>query len=469
MPPILALSLTIGFIVWLFRRDFREKPNVTRALWIPLLWMLIISSRFLSQWLDIFGIHVGGVSLEEGSPVDALVFAGLIVAGLIVLKNRKVRLTEVVRHNRWLTIFLLYCLLSIIWSDFPFVAFKRWIKILGHPIMALLLFSEPDPQEAITRLLKRCAYVLIPASVLFIKYYPEYGRAFEMWSGLPMNTGVTLNKNLLGVLCMIAGFFYVWHLLILFKAVKSKASRSELLLTLLFLAMIGWLLWMANSQTSLVSLLTGVFVLVFLGWRWVNKRAVGAYFIAGVVVLGVAEMAFGLSATVLKLLGRNATLTDRTEVWRDVLDIPINPIMGAGFESFWLGDRRASLSEKWTWEPNQAHNGYLETYVNLGLLGLFILLALLIATYRKASRELLWNFDFGRFRVGFLVAVIVYNWTEAAFKALHPVWFMFYIIALDYRRLRSSPAEILSGSSFDQQRQASRSAESVVLARLDFM
>jgi hypothetical protein len=26
----------------------------------------------------------------------------------------------------------------------------------------------------------------------------------------------------------------------------------------------------------------------------------------------------------------------------------------------------------------------------------------------------------------------VYNWTEATFKALHPIWSVFYIIALDY-------------------------------------
>ena len=434
MPPILATFLTIGFIIWLFRRDLREKPNVTRALWIPLLWMLIISSRFVSQWLDIFGIHVGGVSIEDGSPLDRLVFLGLILAGISVLRQRHVTLTKCVRHNRWLTIFIVYCFIAIVWSDFPFVAFKRWIKILGHPIMVLVLFSEPDPQEAITRLLKRCAYVLLPMSVLFIKYFPEYGRGFDSWSGLPMNMGVTLNKNSLGLLCMIVGFFYVWHLLKLFKAVKSKTSRNELRLTLLFLAMTGWLLWMANSQTSLVSLLTGVFVLVFLGWRWVNKRTVGAYFISGIVVLGVAEMAFGLSATVLKLLGRNPTLTDRTEIWHDVLNVPINPILGAGFESFWMGDRLTSLWEKWPHQPNQAHNGYIETYLNLGLLGLFILLALLVATYCRASRELLWNFPFGRFRMGFLVAVIVYNWTEASFKALHPVWFVFYIIALDYPR-----------------------------------
>jgi exopolysaccharide production protein ExoQ len=77
---------------------------------------------------------------------------------------------EIVRNNQWLAIFFVYCFLAIFWSDFPFVAFKRWMKVLGHPIMALIVLTKPDPGEALTRLMKRCAYVIVPVSLLFIKY-----------------------------------------------------------------------------------------------------------------------------------------------------------------------------------------------------------------------------------------------------------------------------------------------------------
>src|SRR5476651_598197 len=194
MPPILAFVLTVGFIVFLFRRDFREKPNVTSALWIPILWFLIIGSRTITAWLNICGVSVGG-SLEEGSPADEMVYFALIVAGLCVLKKRQINLGEILRNNRLLAAFLIYCLVSILWSDFPLVSFKRWIKILGHPIMALIIFTEPDPEEALMRLMKRCAYVLVPVSILFIKYFPQWGRGFEQWSGTADNTGITTNKN----------------------------------------------------------------------------------------------------------------------------------------------------------------------------------------------------------------------------------------------------------------------------------
>src|SRR6476620_302993 len=101
MPPQLALILTLGFIAYLFRRDFREKPNVTWAIWLPIIWMFIIASKTVSQWLAIFGLPgFGATSIEEGSSLDALVFSGLIALGLYVLSKRQVSLSKVVQDNR---------------------------------------------------------------------------------------------------------------------------------------------------------------------------------------------------------------------------------------------------------------------------------------------------------------------------------------------------------------------------------
>src|SRR5438270_1551864 len=214
LPPIIASFLTIAFIVFLFRRDIRERPNVSGALWLPFIWLMLSCSRAVSQWLNIFGLPVAGApSLEEGSPLDAWFLFILIAAGLYVLNRRQVRLSEIVRNNGWLIAFLLYCFISIAWSDFPFVAFKRWIKILGHPIMVLIILTESDPEEALKTLMKRCAYVVVPVSILFIKYYPEWGRSFDVWTGLGMNNGIADNKNMLGADCLILGFFFFWYLL----------------------------------------------------------------------------------------------------------------------------------------------------------------------------------------------------------------------------------------------------------------
>jgi len=432
LPPTLALFLTVGFVIFLFRRDIRQRPNVTGALWLPLIWVLLMASRSVAQWLYILHFPVALGSLEEGNPLDALVYSSLIIAGLYVLNKREVSLSEAFRNNGWLMAFLLYCFIAILWSDFPFVAFKHWIKVLGHPIIVLVLFTEPDPEEALVRLMKRSAYVLVPFSVLFIKYYPEIGRQFDEWTGLPMNNGIAQNKNGLGSLCLVLGFFFVWYFLKTWRAEKSKARRDELRLLGVFLVMIAWLLRQSHAATATLCLLIAIAVILVLQRPWVNKKLIGTYALLALVVLIVAELAFGVFDRVADFTGHQATIMGRAELWRQCLALHTNPIFGVGFESFWLGDRLQLLHEGRPWQPNEAHNGYLEIYLNMGLVGLFMLFGLIIATFRKIRFELFRNTDWGRFRLGFLAAIVFYNLTEATFRGLSLTWFVFFIIAMEY-------------------------------------
>src|SRR5947208_14252401 len=165
LPPSIASCFTVGLIIWLFRRDIREKHDISGALWLPLLWLILGCSRSVSTWLNIFGLPVSGAaSVEEGSPLDACFYFVLIIVGFCVLAKRQVRLSEIISNNGWLIAFLLYCFISIAWSDFPFIALKRWIKILCHPIMNLIVLTAPDSNEAIIRLMKRCAFGAVPVS-----------------------------------------------------------------------------------------------------------------------------------------------------------------------------------------------------------------------------------------------------------------------------------------------------------------
>jgi exopolysaccharide production protein ExoQ len=437
LPPPVALLVTVAFVFFLFRRDIREKANVTGALWLPVIWMSLIGSRPVVKWLYLFGLPIGARSMEEGNPLDAFVYLALIVAGLYVLNKRQVSVSEVIRNNGWLMVFVLYCFLAIFWSDFPFVAFKRWIKILGHPVMALILFTEPDPEEALKRLIKRSAYILVPCSILFIKFYPAIGRNFDEWTGLPTNTGINISKNGMGCVCMILGFFFFWQLLQTWRSPRGIVRRNELVLIGAFLLMILYLFRKLHSATAFLSLLIGILVMVAVGVRFVNKRLIGTYVIVGVLLLVVAELAFGLIGHVVDLTQHEATLTGRAELWRELLAMQTKPVFGVGFESFWLGDRLDALWEARWWRPTEAHNGYLETYLNLGLVGLFLLAGVIIATFRKIRLDLLTNLEWGRVCLGFLTAVILYNWTEATFKGLSVLWFAFYIIALDYPKLES--------------------------------
>lgn len=439
MPSPAALALTLTFIAAaLWRLRASSASGCSGALWLPVAWIFFAASKFPSQWLQMLGIYgAGGVSMEEGSPLDAFFFLLLIVTGIFVLARRKVTLGELVRNNVWLSVFVVYCFLSVFWSDFPLVAFKRWVKVFGHPVMALLILTDPQPIAALKLVLKRAAVMMVPLSVLFIKYYPEFGRYFDPWTGEAGNGGIHHNKNELGYACMIFGVFCSWCLISSRRIPSFRERVEEAVSVLLLLGMIGWLVAMADSMTSLACLVIGVVTLVLCGTRLVSRRFLTAQIVVLVALAAAIELTFGVYARTVAMLGRDSTLTDRTAVWADLFAININPIIGVGFESFWLGWRRELLWQKWWWKPIQAHNGYIETYVNLGWIGVGLLFAVIAATFRKCRAELLRNVDYGRMRLAFLFVVLAYNYTEAAFKGVHLVWTIFHFVAMDYPRSTS--------------------------------
>jgi len=159
-------------------------------------------------------------------------------------------------------------------------------------------------------------------------------------------------------------------------------------------------------------------------------------------------LAFGLgidiNAELAGAVGRDPTLTGRTNIWNAVLSAHTNPLVGTGYESFWLGSR---LKQVWSlagFGINEAHNGYLEVYLNLGLIGLFLLVAFLIASYRTICRRLDASSSLAPLSLALWTILPLYNVTEAAFKGqLLFVIFLLGAIVVPWRteRVRHTPVE----------------------------
>jgi exopolysaccharide production protein ExoQ len=445
MPPTLALVLSILLILWLCWRDQRLSTGVSGALWIPVAWVSIIGSRFPSEWFAASGMAATTASeaLVEGNPLNRNVFLLLMVAGVVVLLRRKIVWSLFVRQNIWLILFFCYTALSILWSDFPLTAFKRWHKVTGHVIMALIVWSEQDPLRAAASLFRRCGYILVTMSVVFIKYFPKLGWSYAAWTYEQIITGVTNNKNLLGNLCLIIGLFLVSALTVRQQHQAKKRPRLDVYIDASFLLATCWLLWLADSATSLMCLLVGSGIVVLTRGPFFARHFTKCA-IAGVIVMAILELSVNLSELVITSLGRDTTLTGRTELWAVLAGFQTNMLFGTGFESFWLGDRIDQLWKIYWWQPNQAHNGYYETYLNLGLVGLFLQLGMMVSSYRKMERRLrdalrervtdAAVFIVVRFGLAYLIAVGLYNMTEATFKALHFSYFVFFLVAIDHSR-----------------------------------
>lgn len=431
----LAIALCLSFIIFLFVLDYRRNPPVSLAVWIPLLWVLLMLSRPVSAWLNPGMVVDSPMDVMEGSPVDRNVYLLLMAAGLIVLLFRRtIYWSSLLNNNVLILVYLFYCALSITWSDYAFTSLKRWLKYAGDFIMLLVILTEANPDEAIKRLIRQSAYVLLPLSVVLIKYYPAYGRVYHRWTGEAMYVGVATQKNGLGLLCLILGLFLSYYLYKLFREEKPGPDKwSEVAVHSVLLLLIAWLFYLAQSATSLVTYIVGAGLFVCLGFPVIRRHPVFVD-LSFFLLLGLAiavHLLVDLSPIMLSIMGKDMTLTGRTDLWADLLSVRINPFVGAGFDSFWLGDQTEWLWYRHTWKPGQAHNGYLEVYLNLGLIGVSILAAVLFSFYRKSKKEIILHADRAGLRLTFLVVALLYNMTEASFGSLHPVWFFLLLLNIE--------------------------------------
>ena len=426
MPPLVATVVVTVLIIGLLWLDRDRASRTSPALWLPVIWMFIGASRMASQWLGIEPLDAIENTLE-GSPFDRVILTGLLVAGLIVLVMRAGRVGAVIRENKLLVAFFCYCTVSLLWSDFPFVAFKRLMKGIGNLTMVLVILSDPRPAAAMKRFLARLGFLLMPLSVLLIKYYPALGRVYNRWTWEAYFTGVSTDKNGLGGICMIVGLASLWRIIDESRR-NGQAPKGTLLAHGVVLAMVIWLLGKADSSTAVACFLLGA-MLIVMTTRLVGRQPARVHTLVatiGMVVLLGAVFPNGY-AYVVEALGRNTTLTGRTEIWDDLFRMDVNPLVGTGFESFWLGDRADYLANKYYFHPNQAHNGYIEMYVNLGWIGVGFLVLLMASGYRRIVDAYRHNIGLSTLRLALFSSAAVFNITEATFKVMHPVWIVFLL------------------------------------------
>jgi len=162
-----------------------------------------------SKWLQTY--PRSAADQLDGNPIQRNIFTALMLMGLIVLAIRRHNVAAVLRANKIVVLFFLYCALSLIWSDYPDVGLKRWIKACGDLVMVLIILTDPQWRAALQRFLARIGFLLIPISVLLVRYYPYLGRGYKEQDGRQVFEGVTNDKNMLGVLCLLFGLGALWR------------------------------------------------------------------------------------------------------------------------------------------------------------------------------------------------------------------------------------------------------------------
>ena len=425
----------IIYVAALLARDVARREDVSAHLWVVVCWVAIIGSRPVSSWFGHGAIELSGSveAYDEGNLVDRLSYFLLIFYAGAILLYRHTRFSDFVGANRVLIIFSLYCAASVLWADLPFVAFKRWIKEFGNILMVLVVLTERSPIEAMKAVFVRCAAIVVPLSVLLIRFYGDLGRTYHVASGEMMYTGITTHKNSLGLLALVCSMFLLWDYATSLTDRTRRRGKVGVLLDVSLLLMSSMLLVQANSATALVCGVVGATVFVALSIERVRRNILRYEMAVVLLVL----LIWAVNSTydvarfvVVDLLERDLTLTTRTDVWPMLLALSDDMMLGAGFNSFWTGGRLELVYGQLG--IIQAHNGYLEAYLNGGLVGVALLMLLIATSAMSINHDVIRDEALSRVKLAILLIAIVGNLTEASFSKMNIVWFVFLLIISRY-------------------------------------
>src|SRR5262245_40667705 len=139
-----ALTACFVVVLWLFASESRRGGGNSIGTWIVLCWLAILGTRPVSSWLEQGSEMSSTDDYLEGSPIDRNVFLLLLGAGVVLLFYRRVNWRLLRTRNFWVFCLFLYFGVSALWSDYPFVSFKRWIKDLGNVVMVLVVLTEKE-------------------------------------------------------------------------------------------------------------------------------------------------------------------------------------------------------------------------------------------------------------------------------------------------------------------------------------
>ncbi len=260
---------------------------------------------------------------------------------------------------------------SFLWSDYSSMAMRQGVLYLLTPLLAIVMAARFE-----LRILLRCFFFASAFAALWSLQFAEW------YTG----GGPYASKNYLGLHMTFALFFAI------IRAFDQKELMWLRLSAIPIIALTFWIMLQANSATSLVFSVIGSLGLLLVRFVWMNigrmrhLRTVimlsSATAALAVVMVILSMQSNTLVADFLDMLGKDATLTGRADIWRaGELVASERPILGVGLEGFWQYDVGAAQTinendHKPFGTKLTFHNAYLEVRVHLGYVGyaLFLLL-----------------------------------------------------------------------------------------------
>ena len=394
------------------------------ARWIPALML----AYGMLIWPLIYGRSVDGgppvqILQNESSALSQIYFPFLLVVSAFTWIATRYGRGSPIASGAIFVIALVIALsnLSVLWSIAPEIALRR--AILQTAIVATLILSvqaADDPDGVVARIF----WLLVAIMAVNLA-------AVAMKGPGPLGyEGVYPQKNGLGAAASLA------IIVALYQLFSGRPITRLVACGTIILAM--FLLVLSKSKTSfgLVLLVPCLALGIAVAARAMQVSA--ATFIATMLAIAFAVYQLGVASyvwdfsTVAEALFGDPTLTTRTDIWDFAMRMAERrPLLGYGFESFWQAGPESPAAREapgFIARMPHAHNGYIDILLQLGIVGLGLVIVMQFAAFGAADAALRRRFGLGWLCLCLMLLAGLRNFMESSWFRGFDMFSMIFVI-----------------------------------------
>ncbi len=325
----------------------------------------------------------GNGSLTDSNPLSLASSLAVYCVALLYLLRHPRHAAHTIGRNVLLLAMFLLPLASIFWSDDPALTARRAIALALTGILCVYFVVTLSPNDFLRRLLL-ALFIGGVLSIVAAVVAPQIAIGQSSvnqgaWSG------IYGHKSILGRIAAIAVVVAIY---VRPQFGWERAIRWMTFAIFLFLSV------MSESRVSWLMMLGALALVPILGAIRSRRLSGGVKaFIAGSLgltfVIGAALGYSGLLAS----FGRDDTFSGRTLLWQGAIDVASDshPVFGAGYRAFWTengADGVRAYIPHWGSLPDHGHNGYLDIWLELGVVGAVLFGVFMIVTLFRLLRRI---------------------------------------------------------------------------------
>jgi len=393
----------------------------------------------------VFAAIVAPLTIVGCSPMDTAclleprfenkVFWPLLAAVSAVLVVQNFSRLTFPPHILCLFAYLAFAGASVLWAFKPetsFIRFAQQAMIVTSVVLPALLVARATD---LMRGLFLCFAIAAVLNIFFVIGRPPIDFKFATW-GYP---GYFSGKNYLGQFAAVA-------LLLSLYEVFHRGARRVFGIFVAAISIV--LLVLSNSKTSMgLAFLAPVLAVAALTARRMTSISLAVLLFSIPFCYFIFATITGFSVNRLSyMLYGDPTFTGRTIIWDFAnLQIAKNPLVGWGYQSFWLvGPDGPSAMDApgWVKDMPNAHNGYMDTMLEMGYVGLLFLLCFIATTIHAIGRLADRDVVRGWLVLSLVLYIVITNGLESLWmRGFEMIWIVFLILAAEIgRHWRPTPS-----------------------------